>query len=169
MQTLSCLSSKLREPPVLCCVQGASGTEPSSSLSSFPSHLAHVKKSGSHHITCSALSPDGSLLAFADIAGTRCYQVSAEATHADLTNGAASGADASQAATADVAASDTATAEKAKPILQRVSLPEALPAFQEMQFRSNSTQLVGLTPEGKLVVVDHDSCQVSMCLGNMHS
>lgn len=155
-------------------------TSPASSvgLSAYPSHLAHVKKSGIHHIICGALSPDGSLLAFSDIEGVRCYRITTEATQAAVTNGAVSEAEAVQAGTSSGVAAEAAATQAARavehtgqhasaaagsqPSLQRLSLPEGLPAFQEMQFRPNSTHLLGLTPEGKLLVVDYLNSQVSM-------
>lgn len=165
-------------------MQAAKATAPSTDLTAFPSHLAHVKKSGSHHIMCGALSPDGSLLAFSDIQGVRCYKLqgaqaaeqaatadgrtdqapAAEATEAadQASNGAAPGAEATQAAVVDSATGKQTPAQaEAKQTLQRLSMPEDVPAFQEMHFRPQSSHLVGLTPQGNLVVVDTDTSQVS--------
>ena len=130
---------------------------------------------------CGALSPDGSLLAFSDIQGVRCYKLqaaeqaaaangstdqapAAEATEAadQAISGAASGAEATQAAVVDNATGKQIPAQaEAKQTLQRLSLPEGVPAFQEMLFRPQSSHLVGLTPQGNLVVVDFDTSQVS--------
>lgn len=155
---------------------------PSVDLTAYPSHLAHVKKSGGNHIISGALSPDGSLLAFSDIDGVRCYQLQNASAESDAAstlgisnaivaaNGtAANGTDAAAAASnarhAVVAASGSAQAKsEAQHSLQRLSLPEDLPGFQEMHFRPDTSELVGLTAEGTILIVDALRQKVSSML-----
>ena len=74
----------------------------------------------------------------------------------------ASGAEATQAVPAGAGVEHQVAAKaEAKHTLQRLSVPENVPAFQDMQFRPSSHQLVGLTPEGDLLVVDCITSQVS--------
>ena len=47
-----------------------------------------------------------------------------------------------------------AASAEAKHSLQRLGLPEDLPGFQEMQFRPDTAELIGLTADGSILVVD---------------
>ena len=129
------------------------------SLTALPTHLARVKKTGTDHIICGALSPDGTRLAFSDQAGLHVYQLPLEATAQTDT-----GADA-QAEEIDVTASSPsktqqAAERQAERQLVHLAVPEGLPTFHELQFRPNSSQLVGLTAQGSLLIVDMDSAEV---------
>jgi len=129
------------------------------SLTALPTHLARIKKTGTNHIICGALSPDGTQLAFSDQAGLHVYQLPSKATAQTDT-----GADA-QAEEIDVTArspskSQAAAERQAERKLVHLAVPEGLPTFQELQFRPRSSQLVGLTAQGSLLVVDMDTAEV---------
>jgi len=133
------------------------------SLTALPTHLARIKKTGTDHIICGALSPDGGRLAFSDQAGLHVYKLPSEATaHTDTS------ADA-QAEEIDVTASSPskssqAAERQAERKLVHLAVPEGLPTFHELQFRPNSSQLVGLTAQGSLLVVDMDTAEVCIQL-----
>ncbi len=125
------------------------------SLTALPTHLARIKKTGTDHIICGALSPNGARLAFSDKAGLHVYQLPSEATAQTDT-----GADA-QAEEIDVTASSPSKAQQAaERKLVHLAVPEGLPTFHELQFRPGCSQLVGLTAQGSLVIVDMDSAEV---------
>ena len=72
-----------------CLMQGKSGHSPSAmTLSTLPTHIAQIKKTGLDHIICGALSPDGSRIAFSDQAGLHLYQLSGTTAAANALSGA---------------------------------------------------------------------------------
>jgi len=137
------------------------------SLTALPTHLARIKKTGTDHIICGALSPDGTQLAFSDQAGLHVYQLPSQAT--DQTDPSAD----AQAEEIDVTASSPSKSQQAaerqaERKLVHLAVPEGLPTFHELQFRPGSSQLVGLTAQGSLLVVDMDSAEVCIHLACLH-
>lgn len=129
------------------------------SLTALPTHLARIKKTGTDHIICGALSSDGGRLAFSEQAGLHVYELSSEAIA-----GTDTGADA-QAEEIDVTASSPSKSQQAaggqaERKLVHLAVPERLPTFHELHFRPGASQLVGLTAQGSLLIVDMDTAEV---------
>lgn len=129
------------------------------SLTALPTHLARIKKTGTEHIICGALSSDGGRLAFSEQAGLHVYELSSEAIA-----GTDTGADA-QAEEIDVTASSPSKSQQAaggqaERKLVHLAVPERLPTFHELHFRPGASQLVGLTAQGSLLIVDMDTAEV---------
>jgi len=133
------------------------------SLTALPTHIARIKKTGTDHIICGALSSDGGRLAFSDQAGLHVYELPSEATAQTDT-----GADAQAEGIDSHSKSQQAAEGQAERKLVHLAVPEGLPTFHELHFRPRSSQLVGLTAQGNLLVVDMDSAEVCIHLACLH-
>ena len=129
------------------------------SLTALPTHLARIRKTGTDHIICGALSLDGARLAFSDQAGLHVYQLPSEATACTDTSADAQAEEIGVTASSP-SKSQQAAAGQAERKLVQLAVPEGLPTFHELQFRPCSSQLVGLTAQGSLLVVDMDTAEV---------
>lgn len=156
---------------MLLLAQAAKGAKISlTDLTTLPTHIARIQKAGDDHIVCGALSPDGLGIAFSDQQGLHLYQLSpqSEATQPHDTESAQQ--------PHDTEAMDTAAEQPALAVskarvqqvalgragqkLVRLSTPEDLPSFQELQYRPGCAQVMGLTAQGTLVVLDTQTMTV---------
>ena len=137
------------------------------SLTALPTHLARIKKTGIDHIICGALSPDGGRLAFSDQAGLHVYELPSVAAARTNTDADAQ-ADEIDMTASSPSKSQQAAGGQAERKLVHLAVPEGLPTFHELQFRPHSSQLVGLTAQGNLLVVDMDTAEVCIHLACLH-
>ena len=149
-----------------------------SDLTALPTHIARIKKVNDDHIICGAISSDGSAVAFSDGQGLHLYQFSAQSSRADEQEHAGSvEADADEPnLMVSTAKAQQVAMGRAGRKLARLSAPQDLPSFHELQYRPESSQVIGLTPKGSLLVVDSQTaavcfqCCVLSCLpGANHS
>lgn len=133
-----------------------------SDLTALPTHIARIKKMSDDHIICGAVSSDGSAVAFSDGQGLHLYKLSVQSSAADdqdHTESMEEDADESNLIVSTVGAHQVAKG-RAGTKLMRLSSPQVLPSFHELQYRPGSSQVIGLTPEGSLVVVDTQTAAV---------
>jgi len=121
------------------------------SLTALPTHIARIKKTGTDHIICGALSSDGSRAAFCDQAGLHVYDLPAESAITDDVESVSE--QTGPAPVSDVKSQKVAEGEAGRKLM-RLAVPEESPTFHELQFRPSSPQLLGLTAQGSLMVLD---------------
>lgn len=151
-------------PDMLYSAQAAKAAKSSMShLTSLPTHIARIQKTGDDHIICGAISSDGSALAFSDRQGLHLYQLSSQHDADEPDNTSAMDAETDEP---DLAVSKAVMT--VQPVasgrdgrkLMRLNAPEDLPSFVELQYRPGCAQVIGLTPQGTLVVVDTQAAAV---------
>lgn len=125
-------------------------------LTTLPTHIVRIQKTGEDHIVCGAVSPDGSGIAFSDQQGLHLYQLSpqSDAAHPHDTGAVDPTAEESDLAVSKAARQQQVAVGRAGQKLMRLSSPEDLPTFQELQYRPGCAQVIGLTAQGSLVVLD---------------
>ena len=135
-----------------------------SDLTTLPTHLARIQKTGEDHIICGGVSPDGSGIAFSDQQGLHLYHLSPQSDTAHPQDAAAVDmtADQPDSAVSKAARLQQVAVGRAGQKLLRLATPEDLPTFQELQYRPGSAQLIGLTAGGTLVVLDTQT--MTVCL-----
>lgn len=129
-----------------------------SELTTLPTHIARIQKKGDDHITCGAISSNGSAFAFSDRQGLHLYQLSAQHD-----------ADGPAALTTEADEPDLAVSEATLQLvasgpvgrkLMRLTVPEDLPSFIDLQYRPGCAQVIGLTSQGTVAVVDTETAAV---------
>ena len=132
-----------------------------SDLTTWPTHIARIQKAGDDHIICGAVSPDGSGVAFSDGQGLHLYQLSTQndANRLDDTQAMATVADQPELAVSKARLQQVASGQAGQKLI-RLTAAEDLPSFHELQYRPGCAQVVGLTPQGTLVVLDTQTATV---------
>lgn len=158
---------------VVLSAQGRKAAKSSvSDLTTLPTHIAHIQKTGDDHITCGAISSDGSAFAFSDRQGLHLYQLSAQHDADRLNNTSAMVTETDEPDLADSKAVTTlqpVASGRAGHKLRRLSAPEDLPNIVELHYRPGCAQLIGLTPQGNLVVMDTQNAAVRFLPKHMHA
>lgn len=125
-------------------------------LTTLPTHIARIQKKGDDHITCGAISSDGSAFAFSDRQGLHLYQLSAQrdADGPDTTAAMDTEADTEPDLAVSKATLQAVASGPAGRKLMRLTVPDDLPSFIELQYRPGCAQVIGLMPQGTVVVMD---------------
>ena len=131
----------------------------------LPTHIARIQKMGDDHITCGAISSDGSAVAFSDAQGLHLYQLSAQydADRPDNTAAMDIEADEPDLALSKATLQPVAFGRAGRKLM-RLTAPEDLPSFIELQYRPGCSEVLGLTPQGTLVVTDTQTAAVGLSL-----
>lgn len=158
----SCLHRHCSDKMCSVSAQAAKATKSSmSELTMLPTHIARIQKKGDDHITCGAISSDGAAFAFSDRQGLHLYQLSAQHDADVPDNIAALNAEAQEP---DLAVSKATwqpiASGPAARKLMRLTVPEDLPSFVELQYRLGCEQVIGLMPQGTVTVVDTETAAV---------
>ena len=132
-----------------------------SELTTLPTHTARIQKKGDDHITCGAISSDASAFAFSDRQGLHLYQLSArhDPDGPDTTAALTSEADEPDLAVSEATLHPVASGPAGRKLM-RLTVPEDLPSFVELQYRPDSVQVIGLMPQGIVAVVDTETAAV---------
>ena len=149
---------------ILLSAQAAKAAKSSmSDLTTLPTHIARIQKNGDDHITCGAISSDGSAIAFSDRQGLHLYQLSAQhdADAPDSTSAMETGTDEADLAVskAVMTLQPVASGRDGRNLI-RLNAPEDVPSFVELQYRPGCAQVIGLTPQSTLVVTDTQTAAV---------
>lgn len=162
----SCLQRLGPDMYTVIPVQAAKAVKSSvSDLTTLPTHIVRIQKMGDDHISCGAISSDGSALAFSDRQGLHLYQLSAQhdADRPDNTVAMDTEADEPDLPVSKATMQPVAS-RRAGHKLMRLSAPEDLPSFIELQYRPGCLQVLGLTPQGTLVVMNTQTAAVCLIL-----
>lgn len=141
---------------------GKTAKTTASDLTTLPTHIARIQKTGDDHIICGAVSPDGSGVAFSDQQGLHMYQLSpqSDAAHRHDTEAGDPTAQEPDSAVSKATSQQQVAVGRAGQKLMRLGTPGDLPTLQELQYRPGCAQVIGLTAQGSLVVLDTQTMMV---------
>ena len=149
------------------CLQGSKAARASAQgLCTLPTHIARIRKDGKDHIICGAIKSDGSGIAFSDQQGLHLYELpapSCEAEQQDSAEPMAATTDQSELTVSSARVQQVAEGQAGRKLM-RLSPPEDVPTFHELQYRPGSSHILGLTSHGSLVIVDTQTAAVGFQL-----